>query len=173
MAPTVPKSAPGGVRCSPGRRKSESRNTCPPPRPAPTVRRTGVCCARTCRAVIPPPSARGGGSIVNISSVDGLVSEPFLTVYSASKGASVIPTKGVTLDDAQQNIRCTTPSTPSSRPTGPANRAGPRVTLDPPAAVPPPPAPPSPVQQPVKRGSHGFRQGRAGRTDRHRTGRGE
>ncbi|NNN30615.1 glucose 1-dehydrogenase [Streptomyces sp. S3(2020)] len=59
-----------------------------------------------CRAVIPHMLAQGGGSIVNISSVNGLVSEPFLTVYSASKGASVMLTKGVALDYAKQNIRC-------------------------------------------------------------------
>ncbi len=43
-----------------------------------------------CRAVIPHMLAQGGGSIVNIASVNGLVSEPLLTVYSASKGASVM-----------------------------------------------------------------------------------
>jgi NAD(P)-dependent dehydrogenase (short-subunit alcohol dehydrogenase family) len=59
-----------------------------------------------CRAVIPLMLAQGGGSIVNISSVNGIVSEPFLTVYSASKGASVMLTKGVALDYAKQGIRC-------------------------------------------------------------------
>ena len=34
------------------------------------------------------------------------VSEPFLTVYSASKGASVMLTKGVALDYAKKGIRC-------------------------------------------------------------------
>ncbi len=58
-----------------------------------------------CRAVIPVMLARGGGSIVNIASVNGIVSEPFLTVYSASKGASVMLTKGVALDYARQGIR--------------------------------------------------------------------
>jgi NAD(P)-dependent dehydrogenase (short-subunit alcohol dehydrogenase family) len=59
-----------------------------------------------CRAVIPHMLNQGGGSIVNISSVNGLVAEPFLTVYSASKGAVVMLTKGVALDYAKQNIRC-------------------------------------------------------------------
>ncbi|GAX49679.1 SDR family NAD(P)-dependent oxidoreductase [Streptomyces olivochromogenes] len=59
-----------------------------------------------CRAVIPHMLTAGGGSIVNISSVNGLVSEPFLTVYSASKGASVMLTKGVALDYVKQGIRC-------------------------------------------------------------------
>lgn len=59
-----------------------------------------------CRAAIPVMLANGGGSIVNISSVNGIVSEPFLTVYSASKGAIVMLTKGIALDYAKQGIRC-------------------------------------------------------------------
>jgi dihydroanticapsin dehydrogenase len=59
-----------------------------------------------CRAAIPHMLSTGGGSIVNISSVNGLVSEPFLAVYSASKGAVVMLTKGVALDYAKQGIRC-------------------------------------------------------------------
>ena len=59
-----------------------------------------------CRAVIPHMLAQGGGSIVNVASVNGIVSEPFLTVYSASKGASVMLTKGVALDYAKKGIRC-------------------------------------------------------------------
>jgi NAD(P)-dependent dehydrogenase (short-subunit alcohol dehydrogenase family) len=59
-----------------------------------------------CRAVIPHMLAQGGGSIINVSSVNGLVSEPFLAVYSASKGASVMLTKGVALDYAKKGIRC-------------------------------------------------------------------
>lgn len=59
-----------------------------------------------CRAAIPYMLKQGGGSIVNISSVNGIVSEPFLAVYSASKGAVVMLSKGVALDYAKQNIRC-------------------------------------------------------------------
>jgi len=59
-----------------------------------------------CRAALKPMLEGGGGSIVNISSVNGLVSEPFLSVYSASKGAVVMLTRGVALDYAQQGIRC-------------------------------------------------------------------
>ncbi|MBW4661297.1 MAG: SDR family oxidoreductase [Drouetiella hepatica Uher 2000/2452] len=59
-----------------------------------------------CRAAIPHMLKQGGGSIVNMSSVNGLVSEPFLAVYSASKGAIVMLTKGVALDYAKQGIRC-------------------------------------------------------------------
>ena len=62
-----------------------------------------------CRAAIPymlnndPPNR---GSLVNVASVNGLVSEPFLAVYSTSKGAVVMLTKGVALDYAKQGIRC-------------------------------------------------------------------
>ncbi|HEY2601636.1 MAG TPA: SDR family oxidoreductase [Thermoleophilaceae bacterium] len=59
-----------------------------------------------CRAAIPQMLAAGGGAIVNISSVNGIVSEPFLSVYSASKGAVVMLTKGVALDYAKRGIRC-------------------------------------------------------------------
>ena len=59
-----------------------------------------------CRAALRPMLEQGSGSIVNISSVNGLVSEPFLSVYSASKGAVVMLTRGVALDYAQQGIRC-------------------------------------------------------------------
>lgn len=59
-----------------------------------------------CRAAIPHMLRQGSGSIVNMSSVNGLVSEPFLAVYSASKGAIVMLTKGVALDYAKQGIRC-------------------------------------------------------------------
>jgi dihydroanticapsin dehydrogenase len=59
-----------------------------------------------CRAAIPYMLSQGGGSIVNVSSVNGIVSEPFLAIYSASKGAVVMLTKGVALDYAKQGIRC-------------------------------------------------------------------
>lgn len=58
------------------------------------------------RAAIPHMLAQGSGSIVNISSVNGLVSEPFLAVYSASKGAVVMLTRGIALDYAAKGIRC-------------------------------------------------------------------
>ncbi len=59
-----------------------------------------------CRAVLPHMLREGAGSIVNVSSVNGLVSEPFLSVYSASKGGVVMLTKGVALDYAKRGIRC-------------------------------------------------------------------
>ena len=58
------------------------------------------------RAVIPHMLASGRGSIINMSSVNGLVSEPYLSVYSASKGAIVMLTRGVALDYAKTGVRC-------------------------------------------------------------------
>jgi NAD(P)-dependent dehydrogenase (short-subunit alcohol dehydrogenase family) len=58
------------------------------------------------RAAIPHMLRQKAGSIVNISSVNGLVAEPFLAVYAASKGAIVMLTKGIALDYAKQGIRC-------------------------------------------------------------------
>jgi NAD(P)-dependent dehydrogenase (short-subunit alcohol dehydrogenase family) len=58
------------------------------------------------RAAIPHMLKQGSGSIVNVSSVNGLVSEPFLAVYSASKGGVVMLTRGIALDYAAQGIRC-------------------------------------------------------------------
>ena len=60
----------------------------------------------TCRAAIPHMLKHKNGSLVNISSVNGIVSEPFLTVYSASKGGVVMLTKGIALDYAKLGIRC-------------------------------------------------------------------
>jgi dihydroanticapsin dehydrogenase len=58
------------------------------------------------RAAIPHMLKNKRGSIVNMSSVNGLVSEPYLSVYSASKGAIVMFTRGIALDYAKTGIRC-------------------------------------------------------------------
>jgi NAD(P)-dependent dehydrogenase (short-subunit alcohol dehydrogenase family) len=59
-----------------------------------------------CRAAIPHLLQGGGGSIINTSSVNGLVAEPFLSVYAASKGAVIMLSKGIALDYVKQGIRC-------------------------------------------------------------------
>jgi dihydroanticapsin dehydrogenase len=58
------------------------------------------------RASLPYMLKNSRGSIVNMSSVNGLVSEPYLSVYSASKGAIVMFTRGIALDYAKTGIRC-------------------------------------------------------------------
>jgi NAD(P)-dependent dehydrogenase (short-subunit alcohol dehydrogenase family) len=59
-----------------------------------------------CQAAIPHMLERGAGSIVNVSSVNGVVAEPYLTVYAASKGAVVMLSRGIALDYAKRQIRC-------------------------------------------------------------------
>jgi len=62
-----------------------------------------------CQAAIPHMLGNDGpnrGSIVNVSSVNGVVAEPFLAVYATSKGAVVMLSRGIALDYAKQGIRC-------------------------------------------------------------------
>ncbi len=62
-------------------------------------------CIYGCRYAI-PHMLRGGGSLINTSSVNGVVAEPFLTIYAASKGGIVMLSRGIALDYAKQGIRC-------------------------------------------------------------------
>ncbi|HLL25505.1 MAG TPA: glucose 1-dehydrogenase [Kofleriaceae bacterium] len=61
-----------------------------------------------CRAAIGAMKQTGGGSIVNISSVAGLVADPDAPAYCASKGAVRLLTKSVALHAARRgyNVRC-------------------------------------------------------------------
>ncbi len=57
------------------------------------------------RAVLPHMRKAGGGSIINISSVLGLVGARNRAAYAASKGAVTMFTKSMALDHAEENIR--------------------------------------------------------------------
>jgi 3alpha(or 20beta)-hydroxysteroid dehydrogenase len=57
------------------------------------------------RTVVPHMIAAGGGSIINVSSVEGLKAAPLLTAYTASKFAIRGMTKVVALELASKNIR--------------------------------------------------------------------
>jgi 3(or 17)beta-hydroxysteroid dehydrogenase len=61
-----------------------------------------------CRAAIPAMRRAGGGSIINISSIAGLLATPQATAYGASKAAVRQLTKSVAQYCAQErlNIRC-------------------------------------------------------------------
>ncbi len=61
-----------------------------------------------CRAALPAMKASGGGSIINVSSVAGLIGVADAPAYCASKGAVRLLTKSVALYAARQgfNIRC-------------------------------------------------------------------
>ena len=60
---------------------------------------------RTSRAALPAIRAAGGGSIVNVSSTNGLVGAVGLAAYCASKGAVTNLTRAMALDHAHEGIR--------------------------------------------------------------------
>jgi len=59
-----------------------------------------------CKAAIPALRAAGGGSIVNLSSVAGLVGLPTCSAYGASKGGVRIMSKSLAVELGKDNIRC-------------------------------------------------------------------
>ena len=59
-----------------------------------------------CKYGIPAMLETGGGSIINTGSVNSLVSEPFLSIYAATKGAILMLSRSIALDYAKQGIRC-------------------------------------------------------------------
>ena len=58
------------------------------------------------KAVLPAMRAAGGGSIINLSSVAGIVGSGYSSDYNASKGAVRILTKCAAIQNAKDNIRC-------------------------------------------------------------------
>ena len=58
-----------------------------------------------CQAVIPGMKAAGRGSIINISSIFGLVGEPWVVAYCASKGAVTQLTRSAAVQLAPYGIR--------------------------------------------------------------------
>ena len=58
------------------------------------------------RQVIPEMRKAGGGSIINISSIFGLVGSPGASAYHASKGAVRLLTKATAVQYAAEGIRC-------------------------------------------------------------------
>lgn len=65
---------------------------------------TGVF--RMTRAVVPEMLKAGGGSIINVSSVGGLIGFWGSAAYGTSKGGLEIFTRCVAMDYAKQGIRC-------------------------------------------------------------------
>ena len=59
-----------------------------------------------CKYALAPMRAAGGGSIVNLSSVAGLVGMATCTAYGAAKGGVRIMSKSIAVEGAADNIRC-------------------------------------------------------------------
>ena len=60
----------------------------------------------TCKYAIPEMRKRGGGAIVNMSSVQATASQRTVAAYAASKGGVTSLTTTIALDHARENIRC-------------------------------------------------------------------
>jgi meso-butanediol dehydrogenase/(S,S)-butanediol dehydrogenase/diacetyl reductase len=58
------------------------------------------------KAALPHMIQEGGGSIINISSLAGLVSPPKMPAYVASKGGLISLSKQVAVDYGARNVRC-------------------------------------------------------------------
>jgi NAD(P)-dependent dehydrogenase (short-subunit alcohol dehydrogenase family) len=59
-----------------------------------------------CRAAVGAMKTRGGGSIINLSSVAGLVGMQTCVAYGAAKGGVRIMSKSIAMEAAKYNIRC-------------------------------------------------------------------
>lgn len=61
---------------------------------------------RFCRAALPEMAARGGGSIINLASVNQIVANPGLAAYTAAKGGVHALTKQIAVEFGIQRVRC-------------------------------------------------------------------
>ncbi len=58
-----------------------------------------------CKHIVPLIRAAGGGSIVNMSSIQGLATHPGVAAYAASKAGAMALTRAMALDHGAENIR--------------------------------------------------------------------
>jgi NAD(P)-dependent dehydrogenase (short-subunit alcohol dehydrogenase family) len=59
-----------------------------------------------CKYAIPQMMQRGGGTIVNVSSISASIGQPMQGAYNAAKGGVDVLTKCVAVDFAKHKIRC-------------------------------------------------------------------
>ncbi|MDE0609189.1 MAG: glucose 1-dehydrogenase [Anaerolineaceae bacterium] len=57
------------------------------------------------RHCIPAMAARGGGAVISIASVQGILSQPDVAAYAATKGAIIAMTRTMALDHAGEGVR--------------------------------------------------------------------
>ena len=84
------------------------------------------------RAVLPGMVARGGGSIVNLASVEGIEGGQSQTAYNASKGGVVLLTRSMACDYGPNNVRvnCLCPGMIETPMTAPLQDGGLRPVLE-------------------------------------------
>lgn len=65
------------------------------------------------RSVLPAMTRAGGGSVVNMGSIQGLATQESVAAYAATKGAIIALTRAMALDHAKDGIRvtCVAPGT--------------------------------------------------------------
>lgn len=59
-----------------------------------------------CKFALAPMREAGGGSIINVGSYDGLVADPGLAAYCASKGGVHALSRAIAVDHGRDGIRC-------------------------------------------------------------------
>jgi NAD(P)-dependent dehydrogenase (short-subunit alcohol dehydrogenase family) len=84
------------------------------------------------RAVLPGMVAKGGGSIVNLASVEGIEGGQSQTAYNASKGGVVLLTRSMAVDYGPNNVRvnCLCPGMIETPMTEPLQTGGLKPVLD-------------------------------------------
>lgn len=105
---------------------------------------------RTCRFALPQMIGRGGGSVVNIASLQGMYGWPGYAAYAASKAGLIGLTRQIAAEYADRNIRVNSisPGGISTQLGANSDQLEPRFAHAP-GAPPPAPAPPAAAPAPT------------------------